>query len=72
MTDTSELLLEGGAQHSLLADIRKGGNQNQTKNHFQGLLCKLAASPQMLAFAGVPQCWSTQAEFLQQLFKYHS
>lgn len=72
MTDTSELLLEGGAQSSLLADFReKEGTKNQTKNHSQGL-CRLAASPQMLAFAGVPQCWSMQAEFLQQLCKYHS
>lgn len=71
MTDTSDLLLEGGAQPSLLADFREKEG-TKIKRKITPRVCRLAASPQMLAFAGVPQCWSTQAEFLQQLCKYHS
>lgn len=69
--DTSELLLEGVIHNfpTLLPSLliqEKGEKQNKTKNQ-PGSLVDLLLFHKMLAFAAMPQCWSTEIGFLRKL-----
>ena len=66
--DTSELLPEGVIHNfptppSIPADSEE---KNKQKNQ-PGSLVDLLLFPKMLAFAAMPQCWSTETGFLWKL-----